>query len=379
MAKLNIADVRNLQPRAQRYEVPEGSIAGLVVRVTPSGVKSFSLSYRRRDDGVMRRMTLGRFGGRGGVSLYEAREAAGDALEIVRAGGDPAGDRKRKRAAAAALKAAGGPATLADEVRGYLDNARSRLRPKTLETYGTAADKFVRWVDAEGIKLPTDLTRAHLVEFAAYLAELPCHTPAAKRGRGAKAATGRRRSPQSVNRELRTIKTILNGLRKAGKVPQLDRDALTDCLAALRVDREAPKYLSPKQIERLLAACERHDAETFTETREEHAGRGEVGTTARYQPIRPLVLFLLLTGCRRGEALALRWADVELDATDHHDNAVGELRLPAKITKTHHARRRRPPADRRLGREARPHSRSDCCPHGVGRVCARREGSTARS
>src|SRR5690606_19400123 len=44
------------------------------------------------------------------------------------------------------------------------------------------------------------------------------------------------------------------------------------------------------------------------------------------------------TGCRRGEALGLRWSDVELDATDHDGRIVGEIRLPAAITRTHRAR-----------------------------------------
>jgi integrase len=49
-------------------------------------------------------------------------------------------------------------------------------------------------------------------------------------------------------------------------------------------------------------------------------------------------MFLLLSGCRRGEALGLRWADVDLDAMDHQGRRVGEIRLRAEATKTKHAR-----------------------------------------
>ena len=49
----------------------------------------------------------------------------------------------------------------------------------------------------------------------------------------------------------------------------------------------------------------RHDAETLAETREEHAGVGDVGTTLRYEPVAPFVAFVLLTGCRFSEALSL--------------------------------------------------------------------------
>lgn len=40
---------------------------------------------------------------------------------------------------------------------------------------------------------------------------------------------------------------------------------------------------------------------------------------------------------RRGEALALRWSHVDLDALDLGGHAVGEIRLPTTITKTHRA------------------------------------------
>jgi integrase len=41
---------------------------------------------------------------------------------------------------------------------------------------------------------------------------------------------------------------------------------------------------------------------------------------------------------RRGEALGLTWADVDLDALDSHGKVVGEIRLRAEATKTHRAR-----------------------------------------
>ncbi len=41
---------------------------------------------------------------------------------------------------------------------------------------------------------------------------------------------------------------------------------------------------------------------------------------------------------RRGEALALRWDDIDLDALDHDGNRVGELQLRATATKTRYAR-----------------------------------------
>ncbi len=272
MSKLTIAAVRALEPRDKRYEVPDGSVAGLVVRVAPSGTKSFALYYRRASDATLRRLTLGRFGGVGGMTLHEARKRAGENLQTVRAGGDPGEERKRQRAEAKSAKAGGGPRSLVEEVQSYLDVAALELRPKTIETYRIAADKFAAWVKTKRLRAPSDLARAHLTDFRAHLTTLPRHTARAGARRGTKHATATKRSPVSVNRELRTLKTILNALRRSGKLPQLDRDAIADCLSSLKTDRKQPKYLSRGEIAKLLAACERHDATLFTETRDEHAG-----------------------------------------------------------------------------------------------------------
>jgi integrase len=131
---------------------------------------------------------------------------------------------------------------------------------------------------------------------------------------------------------------MLNAWRMAGLVPALTRDAITDAMKALPVPREQAEYLAPAQLQRLLEAAERHDAAMFYETREEHAGLRLRGTTRRYEPIAPFAAFLALTGCRRGEALGLTWADVDLDAVDTQGRVVGEIRLRAASTKTHRAR-----------------------------------------
>ncbi|HKU39133.1 MAG TPA: tyrosine-type recombinase/integrase [Polyangiales bacterium] len=102
--------------------------------------------------------------------------------------------------------------------------------------------------------------------------------------------------------------------------------------------RPQAEFLTPAQLQKLMEAAMRHDAATFEETRDEHAGRRQRGTTPRYRPIAPFAAFLLLTGCRRGEALGLTWNDVNLDAVDAQGKIVGEIRLKTENTKTHHAR-----------------------------------------
>jgi integrase len=118
----------------------------------------------------------------------------------------------------------------------------------------------------------------------------------------------------------------------------LTRDDIADALKALPVLREQPVYLHPMQIKSLLEAATRHDTAVFSATRAEHAGLRTLGTTRRYEPISAFTAFLLLTGCRRGEALGLTWSDVELEALDHEGRRVGDIRLKAAATKTKRAR-----------------------------------------
>jgi integrase len=76
-----------------RY-VTDPHVAGLAIRISPQGAKTWSLRYRvgRRQ----RRLTLGAYPT---VSLADARTRARDALRAVAAGGDPAEEKRVRREA----------------------------------------------------------------------------------------------------------------------------------------------------------------------------------------------------------------------------------------------------------------------------------------
>ena len=82
----------------------------------------------------------------------------------------------------------------------------------------------------------------------------------------------------------------------------------------------------------------RHDLDTYKETRAEHAGDAPKGTTYKHAPILPYALFLLFAGCRGIEARRILWEFMYLDAKDSRGEVVGEIRLPAQITKNRKAR-----------------------------------------
>lgn len=75
---------------------PQG--AGLMLRVTDAGKKTWMVRYRT-DDGVQRRFSLGLYPD---LSLSEARAKASEARGQARDGQDPAGTKRRKRAEAKA-------------------------------------------------------------------------------------------------------------------------------------------------------------------------------------------------------------------------------------------------------------------------------------
>lgn len=229
---------------------------------------------------------------------------------------------------------------IGDAIDDYLETARARLRKRTLDVYRTAFGRLRDWASSASVERTSDLTRAHLADLRDHLVKLPKN----RRRGGARRARPKKklrtyRSAVTVNTELRALKTLINAWRRRDLTPQLSRDDIADALAALPVDREQPTFLRPPALRKLLAAALRHDAECFAETREEHAGRRSRGTTPRYVPIAPFIAFVLLSGCRRQEALQLRWDPaVDLDAVDHEGRKVGEIRLTADGIKTRRAR-----------------------------------------
>jgi integrase len=77
---------------AKRTDFTDPSTPGLVLRVTPSGAKSWAFLYVRKGDGRKRRVTIGAHGsGAGRIGLSEARDRAATLRAQVIDRQDPAG------------------------------------------------------------------------------------------------------------------------------------------------------------------------------------------------------------------------------------------------------------------------------------------------
>ena len=105
-------------PSGGRLEIRDQKTKGLVLRISTSGAKAWSVLYRRRIDGRRRRCTLGQYPE---VSLADARAAALDALVRVARGEDPARDQRRPTAA-------GRPMTFGELAERYLTRHAERSK-----------------------------------------------------------------------------------------------------------------------------------------------------------------------------------------------------------------------------------------------------------
>jgi len=226
---------------------------------------------------------------------------------------------------------------LADTIGKYFD-AHGHLRERTKAGYQGVADKLKAWASKHGITSADDLTRARLIEFRDTVIREKRQVPVKEGKRGEWTEADTARSPHTINRELRAARTVLGYLRSRDLLPRMSNDDLRDGLKRISVSYERVDYLKPAEIRKLLEAAQRHDAETFVESRDEHAGLREKGTTTKYDPIAPFVATVLLTGMRVGEAAALDWRAVELKALDHDGKEVGEIYLGAASTKTKRGR-----------------------------------------
>jgi integrase len=227
--------------------------------------------------------------------------------------------------------------TLTNAIERYFA-AHPHLRSRTKTIYRTATNKLIAWAEGEGIESGDELTRARLVSFRERLASAPKRVPAKEGMRGRFRTSAAARSPASVNQDLRAVRTVLGYLHDLDLLPKLSSDDLRRALKMMKAAQEAPEFLSVEACQRLVQAALLHDAAVFQETREEHAGLRRPGTTARHSAVAPFLTTVLLTGMRLGEALALKWSDVDLGARDADGETVGEIRLRALATKTSRAR-----------------------------------------
>ena len=149
--------------KIHQIDVPDAKVAGLALRVTPSGAKSWTFRYRNIGR-QQKRINLGKYPA---VRLVEARDAAYRVLASLAEGGDPAAEKKGQKARARARRLE----TVGDLIERYLVDAeigrhKPNGRPKRAGTLALDRYYFERLVKPRfGTLSLHDLTRSDVQAF----------------------------------------------------------------------------------------------------------------------------------------------------------------------------------------------------------------------
>jgi integrase len=250
-AKLTDAIVKALpSPKAGEKITYDESVKGFGIRVTAAGARSFILNYRTRI-GRERRYTIGRFPN---WKTSPARTEALELRKVIDQGGDPLGEIHAGRAAP----------TVADLCDRFETEHLPRLRPTTQTSYRLQITSEVR--PALGsLKVAevsfSDIDRLH--------------------------RTISKRAPYRANRVLALLSKMFSvavrwGYRADNPVKGIERNT----------EHKRHRYLTGPELARLATALAEFPDVTVANA----------------------VRLALLTGARRGELLAARYADFDLVA-----------------------------------------------------------------
>jgi integrase len=229
----------------------DDTVKGFGIRVTEASGRAFILNYRRKSDGRERRITIGSFPD---WTTTAAREEAKRLKREIDGGADPIGEHQAERAAA----------TVADLCARFIEDYLPRKRPWTQFGYRQ--------------QITTDILPAigRMKVAAVSVADIDAfHRQISKR------------APTHANRVLAVLSRMFSlairwGLRTDNPCKGIERNQ----------EQKRNRYLSGPELARLAGALD--------ELRDQGAANA--------------VRLLLLTGARRGETLAAKWADFDLEA-----------------------------------------------------------------
>lgn len=139
------------KPKEARYEVRDGVVRGLRLRVSPSGGRSWSLWFRTKN-GKASRIEIGTFPG---MSLEKARKKAEDERSRIRGGADPIAEKREAKEVERLAKIEAEFGTVA--ALGEACLASLPLRPKTRVEWTRLLKKEI--VPRFGHRLAKEITR----------------------------------------------------------------------------------------------------------------------------------------------------------------------------------------------------------------------------
>ncbi|MCC7133505.1 MAG: integrase arm-type DNA-binding domain-containing protein [Gemmatimonadales bacterium] len=260
-----VVDAATAQRTGDRW-LWDAEVRGLGLKVTPTGRRVFALKYRVPGQRATRKLTLGTYPA---ITLDQARSMAKQALGRIATGQDPARERAQGRTAP----------TMAEALRDYLRDHHGRWKTRTAAEYAKQVEEYL--IPALGSIRVQDLSRADVGAFVRRFGN----------------------TPVLANRLLALLSAFCTAAVQAGLRP----DGVNPCRHFPRFkERSRTRFLTGEELTRLGAALTAAEAGRWNNV------NGEPLPPAPWQSI-AAVRLLALTGCRRGEILDLRWAEVDLE------------------------------------------------------------------
>jgi integrase len=253
----------------------DDSLKGFGLVVQPSGIKTYLVNYRI--GGRLQRQIIGRHGV---LTPDQARELARQVLAQVAAGEDPVAKKRAQRIAGITI------AELADI---YLTEGPALKPNKKASSWATDCSNIGRHIKPLlGDRSARELTQAEVAKFQADVAagRNRADVKTKKRGR-ALVSGGRGTAARSL--------AVLGAMLEFGVGRKLVPANPAKGVPLLKMQRRE-RFLSEAEVARLADAM---------------AGMESDGTLSRSAAT--AVRLLLLTGCRKGEILALRWEWVDIE------------------------------------------------------------------
>ena len=268
--RLTDAGIARLRPKMREYTLWDTRIAGLGVRVRPSGSRTFI--YHRKTDGGVKKMSFGP------AALRKVDDVRRACMEVA-TGATGAEAASRERAP-----------LFRDFVAGQWKLERlERCKPSTQQRVRGTLN--CRLLPAFGARRLDRITRSMALRWF---------------------ETCSRTAPGAANNTLALLRQILNHAVACGHIG-------ANPVRGIRRNprRKMTRFLSREEIARLHRVLNRHANGSASETQQAD-----------------IIRLLLLTGCRKGEILRLRREEVKGDRLELEDSKTGPrtvlLNAPAR-------------------------------------------------
>ncbi|WP_323401631.1 tyrosine-type recombinase/integrase [Aminobacterium sp.] len=270
--KLTNTLILKSQAKEKRYSLSDTETTGLIVRIEPSGSKSFYVDYRNSYTGkrVQRRL-----GYTNELTVTQARELAQKIRVSVRNDGEDPTQIEKKM--------------------------RERL------TIGEIVNLYVPWlkIHRKSVRQTLIMLRSFSKLYPIVAEEITSNDVTKWKQNCKNEKTGKSLAPQTVNRRLALFKGMFSWAMREGHISQNPLKSNVEMLKESDNNHRI-RYLEPDERERLLTALEKRDGE-------------------EKDYLRCAVLLSLNTGVRKGTLLRLKWEYVDWERKT--------LFLPAQIMK----------------------------------------------